>query len=546
MGSTRNNFPLSRRDFLRASVLTGGAVLLAACSQPAGTAVTATSAPATGATAAAKATSAPAAGAAVKGGVLRAAMIGEAPSLDPHWTTASVTANIVWHMVEAPFSLDEKYQAIPMLAESVETKDNGLTRVMKLRKGVKFHNGKEMTSEDVEASMLRWSKLSGVGKGLFAKVQSLEKTDPYTLTFKMTSAYAIFEAALGWRSQGCAIMPKEVVEEATEKNQITKPIGTGPYKFEEHLKDRHLKVTRFDDYKSCDTVVRGPGGQKNAYVDEIRFIPVPDQSVRVSGIQANEYDYAEGVNTDQYALLKDNPSVTTLVSVPAKTPVHYFNKKSTIMSDQKIRQAIMMAVDPEAALKAAWASTDFYRVSGALMQKESIWYTEAGIKNFNVKNLDGAKALLKESTYSGQPIRYLTTKEYPTMFQESVVLSQQMQALGLTVDLQVTDWATLVSNRAKPETWEVFSTWHGFVQDPSMMDWNNPAYPGWWDNPEIAALREEMLTTLDQKARLQGQFYKDVPLIKLGDIRDLYLTSPKLKDVGTLPYTHFWNSYLTK
>ncbi len=553
----RNDAPnrLARRGFLKLAAATGGLTLLAACS-PASPAATGAPAATTKATAAATQAAATAAGCAscagVKGGVLRVAAIGEPPSLDPHWTTADVTANIVWHMVEALFSLDEKRQPIPMLAEGVETSNNGLTRTVKLRKGVKFHNGKEMGAEDVEASLRRWSQLSGIGKGLFAKVEALEKPDQHTLVFKMKSPYAIFEAALGWRSQGAAIMPKEIVEKATEKNQITEVVGTGPYIFVEHMKDRNLTVKRWDGYVSNGDVVRGPGGKKNAYFDEIRFIPVPDQSVRISGIQAGEYDYADGINTDQYSLLKDNPAVVTLVSDPAKNPLHYFNMKSPVMGDVKLRQAIMMGIDPEAILKAAWTNTEFYRVSGALMQKEGVWYTETGIKGYNEKNVEGAKALIKESNYKGEPIRYLTSRQYPTMFQESVVLGQQMQNLGLNIDLQVIDWATLVSRRAKPEEWDIFATFHGFQQDPLMMNWNSPTYPGWWDNPQINALRDELLTTIDQQkrvevfTRLQTLFYEQVPLLKLGDVRDLYLTGPKVKNVGTLPYAHFWNGYFAK
>jgi len=565
MAADRRTRRISRRDFIRVAALASGASVLAACSQSAPPAPVPTAPPSSGtkpaaapttaapAPAATSAAPAPAASGGVKGGTLRAAIIGEPPSLDPQWTTATVTANISWHYVEALFTLDADFKAIPMLAESLETSSDGLTRTVKLRKGVLFHNGKEMTAEDVDASLKRWAQISGLGKNLFAKVDTVSSPDKYTMVFKMKSPYAIFDAVLGYRSGGAAIMPKEVVEQATEKNQVTNPIGTGPYRFVEQLKDRYTRVVRWEKYQSNGDTPSGPGGKKNAYFDEIRFIPVPDQNVRIAGIQSGDYDYAEGINTDQYSLLKDNKQVTTLLSPPSKTPLHYFNNKSAIMSDQKLRQAILAAIDPEAALKAAWATTDFYRLSPSLMLKETPWYTEAGKEFYNQKNPDKARQLLKESKYNGETIRYMTTREYPTMYQESVVLNQQMQAIGLKTDLQVIDWATLVSRRSKPEEWEIFSTWHGFVQDPSMMDWNNTTYPGWWTNEKVDALRDKLLTTLDQKGRLdvlsqeQQLFWsEDVPLLKLGDVRDLYLTSPKLKDVGLLPYTMFWNAYLTK
>jgi peptide/nickel transport system substrate-binding protein len=186
------------------------------------------------------------------------------------------------------------------------------------------------------------------------------------------------------------------------------------------------------------------------------------------------------------------------------------------------------------------------------MAKEGPWYTEAGTAHYNQKNVERARSLLKESEYAGEPIRYLTSREYTSMYLEATAIAQQLQALGLNVKLEVMDWQSLVSRRAKREEWEMFSTWHGFAHDPAMLEWNNAAYPGWWTNETVDALRDELLATLDQARRrallekLQEHVYEVVPMLKLGDVADLYLTSPKLKDVGTLPHTMFWNAYLTK
>jgi peptide/nickel transport system substrate-binding protein len=554
MSSEMKSKRIDRRTFLRTLVIASGGLTLAACAQSAPPA--ATPAPSGGAAPAAS-TPAPAATAVpadapVKGGMLRLAIIGEPPSLDPHWTTANVTASVTCHITETLFSLDENLNNIPLLAESVETSTDGLTRTVKLRKDIQFHNDKEMTSADVEASLLRWSKMSGPGKGLFERVESLSTPDKHTVVFKMKSPYAIFEATLGFRSQGAVIMPKEDVEAATEKNQIGTPIGTGPYKFVEHQKDRFIRLARFDKYVTMGDKPNGAGGKREASFDEIRFMPVPDQSVRVAGIQSGDFDYAEGINPDQFALMRGSDTVTALVGFPSKCPTHYINKKSPVMQDVKLRQSMMAAIDPEAALNAGWGSPDFYRVSGALMPKEGPWYTEVATENFGEKNLEKAKKLLSESKYSGEPIRYLTNREYPNMYQEAVVLNQNLQALGLNMQMEVIDWASVVTRRAKPEEWDMFVTWNGYATDPSLMDWMNPLYPGWWADTKIDELRNKLLETIDHKARfaifedIQRLFYEEVPLLKLGDVRDLWLTSTKLKGIGTYPTPYFWHAYFTK
>src|SRR5262250_1673123 len=105
-----------------------------------------------------------------KGGVIRVGNLGEPPSLDAHWTTATITETLTNHIYEGLYTLDSNNRPIPMLAESHTVSKDGLTYTFKLRQGVKFHNGKEMTSEDVVASLARWGKQSIYGKALFAQV----------------------------------------------------------------------------------------------------------------------------------------------------------------------------------------------------------------------------------------------------------------------------------------------------------------------------------------------------------------------------------------
>ncbi len=91
-----------------------------------------------------------------KGGILRVGNLGEPPSLDAHWTTASITETLTNHIYEGLYSLDSNKRPIPMLVQGHTVSRDGLTYTFKLRQGIKFHNGKEMTSEDVVASLNRW------------------------------------------------------------------------------------------------------------------------------------------------------------------------------------------------------------------------------------------------------------------------------------------------------------------------------------------------------------------------------------------------------
>src|SRR5499426_2522526 len=119
------------------------------------------------------------------GGVMKAAMIGEPPSLDVHMTTATITYQIMWHVYETLYALDRNFEPAPMLAESHAVTDDGRRYTIALRRGVRFHNGKEMTSADVVASLQRWGKISTLGKPLWKNVEAVEAKDPATVVLHL-------------------------------------------------------------------------------------------------------------------------------------------------------------------------------------------------------------------------------------------------------------------------------------------------------------------------------------------------------------------------
>src|SRR5213594_4367044 len=113
-------------------------------------------------------------------GVLKVAMIGEPPTLDLHTTTATIVQQITWHVYEGLYTYDRTYSAIPLLVEGHAVSDSGKTYTFRLRRGVKFHNGKELTSADVVPSLQRWGRLATPGKQFWKNVEGVEAKDPYT------------------------------------------------------------------------------------------------------------------------------------------------------------------------------------------------------------------------------------------------------------------------------------------------------------------------------------------------------------------------------
>jgi peptide/nickel transport system substrate-binding protein len=487
------------------------------------------------------------------GGVFRAAMIGEPPSLDLHWTTAVITQQITWHFYESLFTYDKQYNVIPMLAESHQSAPDGRRHTIKLRKGVKFHNGKEMTSADVVPSLQRWGRLATPGKAVFKFVEAVEAKGPYEIAIHMKEpATATLFDGLARPNNAAAIYPKEVIDAAGDQ-QVKEFIGTGPYRFIEHKPDRHIKVARFKDYSARSETPDGFGGKRTAYLDEILFIPVPDVTVRLAGVETGEYDFAMQIKQDQYDRVKAMRDVTGLVIKPSGWSTAVMNFKQGIMTDKRLRQAVQATLDMEPIMSAGFGHKDFYRLDPGLMYPEQPqWNSKVAGELYNQKNKAKAQKLLKDAGYKGDPVRWITTKEYEWMYKNALVAKQQLEEVGFKIDLQVVDWATLVQRRNKPDLWDIFSTGFGFGPEPALLTAAQCNWPGWWCTEEKEKAMEALAREADPKKRrahlerVQQVFYEDVGRIKFGDYFTLDVIRKDVKNLPPAPWTAFWNVWLAR
>jgi peptide/nickel transport system substrate-binding protein len=491
------------------------------------------------------------------GGTLRVATIGEPPHLDEHQSTAEIIALIGFCAYEGLFTYDANYQPIPELVETHTISDDQLTHTMTLRKGVKFHNGEELTAADAIASVERWGRISGVGKRLMEKTTELVQADDHTLEFHLSEPYGTILIGLAHNTQACVIFPKSILDAAGD-DPMTDPaqyIGTGPYKLVDWQRDAAMRFERFDDYQSApgDTP-NGYGGKKYAYVDAIEFIPVPDEAARVAGLQAGDYQLGLDIGNDQYAVLKDFPGIVAEILTPTNWDVFFLNWKSPMMENLAMRQAVQAAFDHKPMLQSGRGGDEFIRLDPGLMMQQTPWYTTAGEEYYDVNDPDLAKAKLQEAGYSGEPLRFLTTQEYSYMYGEAIVAKQQLEAVGITVDLQVTDWATVLENRAKPEAWEMFGTGHGFVPDPSQISYVGQMnqYPGWWSSESSLKLAADLLAESDFDTRkatfekIQLAAYTEIPAIKIGDSSNVSFRSDTVGgwNVQFERGVMFWNLWL--
>src|SRR6266536_2289413 len=434
-----------------------------------------------------------------KGGVIRVGNLGEPPALDAHWTTASITETLTNHIYEGLYSLDASNRPTPMLAEGHSVSKDGLNYTFKLRQGIKFHNGKEMTSEDVVASLTRWGKQSIYGKALFAQVAEIRGVDKSTVEMKLKEKSAIVLISLAVPNNFGAIYPRETADKFPPETKVTEYVGTGPYKLAEWKPDQYIRMVRFEEYKARNEKPNGYGGGKTAWLDEIRWVPVPEVATRVAQVETGELDFADDLNLDAYDRLKKNPIVRPIISKPYYWLVAVFNKKEGLMTNQKLRQAWQAAIDIEPIMKnVAGGKSEFYRMDSSLAPVEiTSWHTNLSGLPWNEHNKDKAKRLLKDSGYKGEPIRFMTTQEYKWMYDFALLTKQQLEDIGFVIDLQVVDWATLVKRRNNPKEYDAFTTGMGVFYDPTHHIYLTPTWPGWTTDEDILKLQAELAGETD-------------------------------------------------
>jgi peptide/nickel transport system substrate-binding protein len=484
------------------------------------------------------------------GGIFKAAMIGEPPTLDLHTTTAVIVQHITWHIYEGLYTYDKNYNPIPLLVESHAVTDGGRTHTFRLRPGVKFHNGKELTSADVVASLRRWGRLATPGKQLWRNVESLEAKDPATVAMYLKEPSGALQMGLARPNNGAVIYPKEIVDAAGD-NPVKEYVGTGPYRFVEHRPDRHVRLARFKDYVPRSDAPDGFGGKRIAYLDELHFVPVPDVAVRLAGVETGEYHVGIQIQQDQYDRVKTMPGVVAGIIKPEGWSTAVLNHKQGLMTDKRIRQAFQAALDMEPIMAAGFGNKAFYRLDpGLSFPEQPHWHSRVAAELYNQKNPAKTKALLQAAGYTGQPVRWISTREYQWMYKNALVATQQLEAAGFKIDLQVVDWATLVQRRNKPEVWDVFSTGITFNPEPAFSTSVLCNWPGWWCQPDKEQLMEALARESDPKKRramwdkVQTIFHDDVGRVKFGDFFGLTAVRKEVQGYRATNEMNLWNVWL--
>ena len=466
-------------------------------------------------------------------------------SLDQMTSSTISTRNIAMNIFEALMTRDENNNPILDLADSLVEAPDHMTFTFKLRPGVKFHNGKPMTSADVVASWDRYSKV-GFDRQILGAVASWDAPDPMTFVVHMKQAQPTFLEKLSSFSIPMVIVPAEAKDDPPQQ---LRTIGTGPWQLVQSVPGSYVTLKRYDGYTPNTHFEQrtGFGGYKQACFDQVTFRIVTEGGARVAGLETGELNAVEDVPTTSMARLKTNKDVKLLPLPNWWIQIATGNASQPPTDNVKVRQAIQAVLDMDEIMEAATDGN--YKLNFGFAYPNQPDYVTTGKDTYNQKDPAKAKKLLAEAGYKGEPVVLLTNKDYSSMYNAALVVQQELKAVGINAEIKVVDWPTSVQMGQKADGgWNLFFTGWGtqpalgalatmaFLAPPNALYMPKDGK----DDPEVLAAWRDMnnLPTKDERraafGRMQQVLLEKAYVFPFGSLTKVQATRANVE--GWVPF----------
>jgi peptide/nickel transport system substrate-binding protein len=346
-------------------------------------------------------------------------------TMDAHHVIDSATASIIEHMVEPLLELTPKGEIAPKLAEKWDVSADATEFTLRLKKGIKFHDGQPFNAEAVKVNFDRRLDFNAATKLYFlvAQIASVAVVNEYTVKIKTKMPFAPLLSNLTYPTNG--IQSPAALKRYWDK-PLLMPIGTGPFIFKEWAPGNRLVMVRNDNYWGISPAL-----------SEVTFRVIPDDASRVAALEKGEVHVAVKIPPSDLPRLKANSKIRILTSSSARTIYLGFNCLKEPFTDKRIRQALNYAVNKEAIVEHVLDGAG--RVSDAPVSPVIFGYAPIKIYEYNVEK---AKALLTEA---GFPEGFETTLHSPSgRYYKDTLLARAVAAdllkVGVKAEIKLMDW----------------------------------------------------------------------------------------------------------
>ena len=389
-------------------------------------------------------------------------------SLDPIWTTAYITRNHGYMVYDTLFSVNDKFEPQPQMLEKYEKSADGLTYTFTLRDGLKFHDGQPVRSADAIASIQRWAKRDPFGQKLDEATESWAATNDKVFVLKLKRPFALTIDALSKPSSNVPFILPERLAKTDPFQQVTDATGSGPFKFvkEEWVPGNKVVYVKNTDYVPRKEPPSWASGGKVVKVDRVEWIYIPDSATAAAALNSGEVDWWQQVPPDLVPLLAKNKDIKVENTDPlGAMGIIRFNHLQPPFNNAKLRQAVLAVVNQEDYMLAIAGDAKNGKLCPSFFTCGSPMSSTVGSEALTGKrDFEKAKALIKESGYKGEKIIVISATDQPIVHSQGLITTELLRKLGLNVELQASDWGTLITRRSSKEPvekggWSIFHTW---------------------------------------------------------------------------------------
>ena len=357
---------------------------------------------------------------------------------DPYDANDTLSQAMAKSFYEGLFGFDKDMKLIPVLAESYDVSKDGLVYTIKLRKGVKFHDGTDFKADAVKVNLDRVTNPDNKLKryGLYNNnIAKTEVVDDYTARITLKTPFSPFINQLAHPST--VMISPTALKQWGNKDIAFHPVGTGPFKFVEWKSTDYLKVAKFDGY------------WKKGYpkVDSITWKPVVDNNTRASVMQTGEAQFTFPVPYEMAEVLKAKPDLELVAAPSIVLRYLSMNVQHKPFDNPKVRQAIAYAINKEALAKVAFAG---YASPAEGVVPQGVEYAvNLGAWPYDVAK---AKQLLTEAGYpNGFETELWSAYNHTTASKVTQFLQQQLQQIGIKTRITLLEAGQRVE---KVESWQ--------------------------------------------------------------------------------------------
>ncbi len=457
-------------------------------------------------------------------------------SLDPIWTTATVTRNYAYMVFDTLYGTDDGLVPQPQMAEGHRVEEDGRRVAITLRQGLLFHDGTPVLARDCVASLQRWMRRDSVGGSIADLMDALEAPDDRTLVFRLKRAFPPLLSVLAKTQPSPAMIMPERIARTDPYKQITEVVGSGPFRFvaDEYVPGSRAIFAKNTQYRPREDAPSSVAGAKRVYMDRVEWRIIPEMQTAANALRSGEIDWLEMPITDLIPSLKADKGVTVGRLDPyGLYPVLRFNHLHGPTTNRGVRQAILAAIDSKEVMQAVMGDDDGFRAPIGCFLPGTPSANDAAMDRLGPHKDAEVKAMLQKAGYAGERLVMLHPTDQPFYDAMSQVVSATLKRVGVTVDDATMDWGTVVQRRNSREPldkggWSLFCTsfpaldYVDPLSAPALRGTGTKAWYGWPTDPAIEALRQSWIdaTAPEERRKLaeaiQTQAFDNALYVPLG------------------------------